>query len=61
MWLWELNSGPLEEQVMLLISEPSLQSLVHFFKGPESQVGATDALLLIGFFEWPVISMLILE
>ena len=24
---WELNSGPLEEQAMLLTTEPSLQSI----------------------------------
>ena len=27
---WELNSGPLEEQAMLLTSEPSLQPLSSF-------------------------------
>ena len=27
---WELNSGPLEEQAMLLTSEPSLQPLIVF-------------------------------
>ena len=29
---WELNSGPLEEQAMLLSTEPSLQPLIVFFK-----------------------------
>ena len=28
---WELNSGPLEEQAMLLTSEPSLQTLLNIF------------------------------
>ena len=28
---WELNSGPLEEQAMLLTSEPSLQPLLPSF------------------------------
>jgi hypothetical protein len=27
---WDLNSGPSEEQSMLLSTEPSLQSLTHF-------------------------------
>jgi hypothetical protein len=30
---WELNSGPLEEQSMLLTAEPSLQPLNKFLKG----------------------------
>ena len=30
---WELNSGPLEEQSVLLTSEPSLQYLKQFLKG----------------------------
>jgi hypothetical protein len=25
MWLWDLNSGPLEEQSVLLTTEPSIQ------------------------------------
>ena len=29
---WELNSGPLEEQAMLLTTEPSLQSPANIFK-----------------------------
>jgi hypothetical protein len=29
---WELNSGPLEEQSVLLTTEPSLQSSVLTFK-----------------------------
>ena len=29
---WELNSGPLEEQAILLTSEPSLQPLFSFFR-----------------------------
>jgi hypothetical protein len=29
---WELNSGPLEEQLVLLITEPSLQALLFVFK-----------------------------
>ena len=29
---WELNSGPLEEQSVLLNSEPSLQPLSGYFK-----------------------------
>ena len=29
---WELNSGPLEEQAMLLTTEPSLQPNVFVFK-----------------------------
>jgi hypothetical protein len=29
---WELNSGPLEEQSVLLIREPSLQPTEQFFK-----------------------------
>jgi hypothetical protein len=29
---WELNSGPLEEQSVLLTNEPSLQSLIQAFK-----------------------------
>jgi len=29
---WELNSGPLEEQPVLLTAEPSLQPLHHTFK-----------------------------
>ena len=28
---WELNSGPMEEQAMLLTSEPSLQPLAKIF------------------------------
>jgi hypothetical protein len=28
---WELNSGPLEEQPMLLTTEPSLQSICILF------------------------------
>ena len=28
---WELNSGPLEEQTMLLTSEPSLQPHIRTF------------------------------
>ena len=28
---WELNSGPLEEQAMILTSEPSLQPLYIYF------------------------------
>jgi hypothetical protein len=28
---WELNSGPLEEQSLLLTSEPSLQPCIEFF------------------------------
>jgi hypothetical protein len=28
---WDLNSGPLEEQSMLLTTEPSLQPLIFFF------------------------------
>jgi hypothetical protein len=28
---WELNSGPLEEQPMLLTAEPSLQLLLPYF------------------------------
>jgi len=31
---WELNSGPLEEQSVLLTTEPSLQPLSVFFKKP---------------------------
>ncbi|KAM7321291.1 hypothetical protein ACRRTK_019383 [Alexandromys fortis] len=29
---WELNSGPLEEQAILLITEPSLQPEINLFK-----------------------------
>jgi hypothetical protein len=29
---WDLNSGPLEEQSVLLNPEPSLQSPIEFFK-----------------------------
>ena len=29
---WELNSGPLEDQAMLLTSEPSLQPFILFLK-----------------------------
>ena len=29
---WELNSGPLEEQPVLLTTEPSLQPFTYFFK-----------------------------
>ena len=29
---WELNSGPLEEQSVLLTAEPSLQPFILFFK-----------------------------
>ena len=28
---WDLNSGPLEEQLVLLTTEPSLQPLKRFF------------------------------
>jgi hypothetical protein len=30
MWFWDLNSGPLEEQSVLLKSEPSLQPCFYF-------------------------------
>jgi hypothetical protein len=43
----ELNSGPLEEQSILLISEPSLQSnhmdFKHSFKKQQAAEGATTA------------------
>jgi hypothetical protein len=29
---WEMNSGPLEEQSVLLTSEPSLQPQIHKYK-----------------------------
>ena len=29
---WELNSGPLEEQMVLLTTEPLLKPLTHCFK-----------------------------
>ena len=31
-WCWELNSGPLQEQQVLLTTEPSLQLPPHFFE-----------------------------
>lgn len=30
-WCWELNSGPLQEQQVLLTAEPSLQLQMHLF------------------------------
>jgi hypothetical protein len=34
MWLWDLNSGPLEEQSVLLTTlQPSLQPCFPFFTG----------------------------
>jgi len=35
---WELNSGPLEEQPVLLTTEPSLQPLPSFFQCQVSKV-----------------------
>jgi hypothetical protein len=32
MWFWDLNSGPSEEQSVLLTTEPSLQPLIFSFK-----------------------------
>jgi hypothetical protein len=32
---WDLNSGPLEEQSVLSITEPSLQSGIQFSKIPK--------------------------
>jgi hypothetical protein len=29
---WEINSGPLEEQSVLLAAEPSLQPTIYIFK-----------------------------
>ena len=33
---WKLNSGPLEEQAVLLTSEPSLQPPTYIFKAASS-------------------------
>jgi hypothetical protein len=32
MWLWELNSGPSEQEPVLLITEPSLQPHKYFLR-----------------------------
>jgi hypothetical protein len=32
MWLWDLNSGPPEEQLVLLPTEPSHQSPAWYFQ-----------------------------
>jgi hypothetical protein len=35
---WELNSGPLEEQMVLLTTEPSLQSLLSCYKKKNTHI-----------------------
>ena len=37
---WELNSGPLEEQSVLLTTEPSLQPNIYYFKWTKLSVEA---------------------
>jgi hypothetical protein len=39
---WELNSGPLEEQPMLLTAEPSLQAQINNFNGGKLRLNGTD-------------------
>ena len=41
---WELNSGPLEEQAMILTTEQSLQPLLATFyrQGVEAQQGCSE-------------------
>jgi hypothetical protein len=39
---WELNSGPLEEQSVLLITKPSLQAQLKVLIGLESQCTAEN-------------------
>ena len=45
---WELNSGPLEEQAMLLTSEPSLQPSICFLEIKYNTVDSSDCLELYG-------------
>ena len=49
---WELNSGPLEEQAMLLTTEPSLQTLLFFLPAFSSVFPAylSSALLQVHFW-----------
>jgi hypothetical protein len=44
MWLWDLNSGPLEEQSVLLTTEPSHQPL-KFFEWDGEAVSSTHVSL----------------